>query len=87
MLRLPELFAESLENGAPDAQRFQLLPSLAPLVLGQHDRASLERRIDVKHVATSQPRAEHDGRHGGLPLARDELRPRPLTRGLGKHGS
>jgi len=31
-LRLPELLAESLENGDPGAQRFQPLPSLAPLV-------------------------------------------------------
>ena len=83
VLRLAELLAESLENGDPGAQRFQLLPSLAPLVLGQHDRASVERRIDLKHVATSQPRVEHHGRHDGLPLAHDELRPRPLTCGLG----
>ena len=55
VLRLAEVLAEPLENRGAHAQRFQPLPSLARLILGQHDRASFERRIDLKHVATAHP--------------------------------
>src|SRR5207244_12307789 len=41
VLRLAEVLAEPLEHRGAHAQRFQPLPSLAPLVLGQHDRASV----------------------------------------------
>src|SRR5262245_36498271 len=55
VLRLAKLLAEPLENRGAHAERFQPPASLAPLVLGQHDRASLERRIDLKRVATAHP--------------------------------
>src|SRR5262249_59723220 len=75
-----------LGRGAPRPRPPPPPPPLAPLALGQHARASLERRIHVEHVATSDPRAEHHGCHGGLLLPHDELRPRPLTCGLGGRG-
>src|SRR6185295_1213864 len=50
VLRLAELLAEPLENRGAHVQRFQPLASVRPLILGQHDRASFECRIDVKYV-------------------------------------
>src|SRR5262249_21275864 len=45
VLRPAELPADPRERGATNAQPSQPPPPLAPLALGQHARASLERRI------------------------------------------
>src|SRR2546426_10363894 len=85
VLRPTEPVAESLQDRDAHAQCFQPLAPLSPLFLGQNYGASLERRIYMKHVATSQPRIEHELRNIGIASGENEIGPRPLTRGLRHH--